>query len=168
MPPVIGGEIKWTEVPQMVLRVKDFFRDDTEISSEGEVVAASNDRPYGYLLVEPPALNQALAVLPIIHRDDFLLADSVFSDPDVYAHVESGERELLVTYAPKEMNEQGYSLSPHHVLHYALTPKGTLEKYYSDSQIGYLRMAKPEPNLIFGPFKYEDEIRVNMNLAPGV
>jgi hypothetical protein len=41
MPPVIGSEIGWAEVPQMVLRVKDFFRDDTEISSEGEVIATS-------------------------------------------------------------------------------------------------------------------------------
>ncbi len=114
--------------------------------------------PYGYLLVESPILNQPIR-LPIIHRDDFLLAASVF-DESALADLVTTE-DLLVTYAPRKVLRGGLSGDPSHVLHYAMTPGGTLDSYYAkDSDI---HMSKPNPALIFGPFVYDGEIRVQMN-----
>ena len=67
---------------------------------------------------------------------------------------------------PRKMNRDGFSTSPHHVLHYALVPEGTLERYYSDDEIGNRRMSKPEPHLIFGPLRYDGTISVMTNNDP--
>ena len=161
----VGTHCEWIDVVQMVFRVVDFDRNETTIDLDAgaeSVKAKSMTEPYGYLLVESPTLNQP-ARLPIIHRDDFYLASTIFADP-MFNLPESSE--LLVTYAPKKMNKTGLSTSPHHVLHYALVPKGTLERYYSDDEIGARRMSSPEPHLIFGSFEYDGMISVVTNNDP--
>lgn len=65
---------------KQVFRVLEFDRAGTTIDDRGNVKAVDSFRPYGYLLVETPILNNR-AKLPIIHRDDFLLASSVFDEP---------------------------------------------------------------------------------------
>ena len=100
--------------------------------------------------------------IPIIHRDDFLLAASVFDEPKLADLVV--DEELLVTYAPKRLLPKGLSGSPHHVLHYVLTQHGTLDSYYSMDNDKH--MAKPEPQKLFGPFVYQGEIKVQVNLEP--
>ena len=161
----VGTHCEWIDVNQMVFRVVSFDRSDTTVDLNAgvqSVEARSETGAYGYLLVESPTLNQP-ARLPIIHRDDFYLASSVFDDP-TFSFPEGTE--LLVTYAPKKMDKRGFSTSPHHVLHYALVPKGTLERYYSHNEIGDRRMSTPEPHLIFGPFKYDGMISVITNTEP--
>jgi len=100
--------------------------------------------------------------IPIIHRDDFLLAVSVFDEPKLATMVV--DEELLVTYAPKHLLPKGLSGSPHHVLHYAITPCGTLDSYYSKNNDMY--MAKPDPQKLFGQFVYQGEIKVQINPEP--
>ena len=110
------------------------------------------------MLAQSPILNNKVRI-PIIHRDDFLLAASVFDDPKLANLVES--EELLVTYSPKHLGPKGISGSPHHVLHYALVPSGTLDSYYSANNDAHF--AKPEPQKLFGPFVYQGEIKVQIN-----
>jgi len=174
MTPEVGKEIQWQAVVQMVFRVVEFDPSDTLITDDAQVKASSMSKPYGYLIVEAPTLNQAIR-LPIVHRDDFMLATRAANylsvgqiDPNLERQIESSSTdELLVIYAPKH-EKNGYSASPHHVLHYAITPSGTLDKYYSDTPAGNRRMSVPEPQLIFNPFTYEGEIRVQMNPEPKV
>lgn len=161
--PEIGNGITWDSVLSMAFRVTDFDKNDTHITDRGEVKAASPHQPYGYLLVESPMLNQAVA-LPIVHRDDFMLASSVLDDPDVMETNESLGRELLVTYQPEETTKDGRSTTSAHCLHYALVPRGILESYYSDDK----RMSRPQPELLFGRFVYSGAISVFMNTAPRV
>ena len=152
----------------MTFRVLEFDRNDTVSDlNKGprSVRTRSKTEPYGYLLVSSPTLNQPVR-LPIIHNNDFWLASSVFDDPAVLHWVNDPETELLVTYAPEHMSKDGRSASPHHVLHYAITPRGSLERYYSDDKTGDNRMSRPEPDLLFGPFIYEGEIKVRMNPDP--
>jgi hypothetical protein len=158
--PEIGKEMSWDSVLSMAFKVTDFDRNNTQVTDAGEVRAASEHEPYGYLLVGSPTLNQAVT-LPIIHRDDFLLVSSVLDDPDVMEANESLGRELLVTYQPEKVTKDGHSATPAHCLHYALVPNGTLENYYSDDK----RMARPEPELLFGRFIYNGAISVFMNTA---
>ena len=159
--PVIGQDIKWTDIVRQVFRVLEFDRADTTVLADGSVKAATLTEPYGYLLVESPILNQKVR-LPIIHRDDFLLAASVFDEPKL-AHLVIDE-ELLVTYAPKHLLPNGLSGSPHHVLHYVITPRGTLDSYYSINND--IHMANPAPEKLFKRFAWEGEIRVEVNPAP--
>lgn len=129
MVPTIGNEIRWLDIIEMAFRVLEFDRNDTTLDLDKgpeKVKAKSEIEPYGFLLVKSPTLNQPVR-LPIIHNNDFWLAGSVFDDPDVYRFIENGERELLVTYAPKKINKHGFAISPHHVLHYVIVPSGTLE-----------------------------------------
>ena len=100
--------------------------------------------------------------LPIIHRDDFLLAASVFDEPKLAGLVV--DEEFLVTYAPKHLLPKGLSGSPHHVLHYVITPRGTLDSYYSMNND--MHMAKPDPQKLFGPFVYQGWIKVQINSEP--
>lgn len=155
--PTIGEEISWNDVYLQVFRVLEFDRAGTTTGPDGSVNSNSMFTPYGYLLVMSPIFNQSVR-LPIVHRDDFLLADSVFADPTLAAAVES--EELLVTYAPRKLLSDGRSGDPAHVLHYLLTGFGTLEDYYSQNNDSH--MAKPNPSLLFGKFDYEGEIRVNV------
>jgi hypothetical protein len=94
--------------------------------------------------------------LPITHRDDFLLAASVF-DHEEFVDVISQE-EMLVTYAPEKHDKRGYSLTPAHNLHYAIVPRGTLDRYYEAE--GGAHTADPNPELLFGKFVYQGEIKV--------
>jgi hypothetical protein len=158
--PRVGEHIRWIDIPQMVFRVVDFDRCGTTVDLDAgsqSIEAGSQTGAYGYLVVESPTLNQPVQ-LPIIHRDDFYLASTIFDDPSFSLPEDA---ELLVTYAPKRMDKRGFSTSPHHVLHYALVPRFTLERYYSDDEIGTRRMSRPEPHLIFGSFKYDGMIGVS-------
>ncbi len=155
--PVIGRDISLADIVNQVFRVLEFERCGTTIDNN-KVKALSSVEPYGYLLVESPILNQKVR-LPIIHKDDFILAASVFDLPNPAEHIV--DNELLVTYAPKHLLDKGLSGSPHHVLHYVIAPHGTLDSYYSTNNS--IHMAKPEPAKIFGQFVYMGEIKVQIN-----
>jgi len=159
--PEIGKEISWADIVNHAFRVLEFDRNNTTVDQNNQVKAKSSVQPYGYLLAESPILNNK-AQIPIIHRDDFLLAASVFDEPKLAAMVV--DEELLVTYAPKHLLPKGLSSSPHHVLHYAITPRGTLDSYYSKDNDMY--MAKPDPQKLFGQFVYRGEIKVHINPKP--
>jgi len=159
--PEIGKEISWADIVNHAFRVFEFDRNGTTVNENNQIKAKSSFQPYGYLLAESPILNNRVR-LPIIHRDDFLLAASVFDDPKLAAMVV--DEELLVTYAPKHLLPKGLSGSPHHVLHYAITQHGTLDSYYSMNND--MHMAKPEPEKLFGQFVYEGEIKVQLNSEP--
>src|SRR3990167_11532375 len=161
--PEIGKEISWADIINHVFRVFEFDKNGTTINESNQVKAKSSFQPYGYLLAESPILNNRVK-MPIIHRDDFLLAASVFDDPKLSNLVEI--EELLVVYAPKHLGPKGISGSPHHVLHYALVPSGTLDSYYSANNDAHF--AKPEPQKLFGPFVYQGEIKVQMNSEPTI
>ena len=156
--PEIGKEISWADIVNHAFRVLEFDRNNTTIDQNNQVKAKSSFQPYGYLLAESPILNNKVRI-PIIHRDDFLLAASVFDEPKLAAMVV--DEELLVTYSPKHLLPKGLSGSPHHVLHYAITPHKTLDTYYSMNND--MHMAKPEPQKLFGPFVYQGEIKVQIN-----
>lgn len=158
--PEIGKDIQWNDVLSMAFQVKDFDRNGTTVDLDRgaeSVKAKSRFQPYGYLIVESPTLNQPVR-LPIVHNNDFWLAASVFDDPNVFEHIASNQRELLVTYQPKKTLRDGRNGSMHHCLHFALVPVGTLEKYYADNS----RMARPKPELIFGKFVYDGLISVGL------
>ena len=157
----IGREISWADIVNHTFRALELDRSDTTIEKNNQVKAKSSFKPYGYLLVESPILNNRVR-LPIIHRDDFLLAASVFDEPKLAALVV--DEELLVTYAPKHLLPKGLSGSTRHVLHYVITPRGTLDSYYSKNNDMY--MAKPDPQKLFGSFVYEGEIKVQINSEP--
>jgi len=159
--PEIGRDIAWIDIVHQVFRVLEFDRAGTTIGPNDTVKAASGFMPYGYLLVESPIMNQPLK-LPIVHRDDFILAASVFDDPEIAKVVE--DEELLVTYAPKRMLPDGRMASPAHSLHYVMVPRGTLARYYDfDNDV---HMANPAPEKIFGPFVWDGEIKVQANPHP--
>ena len=154
--PVIGKQISWVEIVRQVFKVREFDRSDTTVDANDCVKAGSSDAPYGFMLVESPILNQAVW-LPIIHRDDFLLATTVFDEPSLVDAL-AGELELLATYAPERVLPGGLSGSPLHVLHYILVPAGTLEKYYSFDADRH--MHSPAPEKLFGQFVYHGAIGV--------
>ena len=155
--PEIGQEISWADIVNHVFRVLEFDRNNTIIDQNNQVKAKSLFNPYGYLLVESPILSQKVR-LPIIHRDDFLLAASVFDESKPTGFLV--DEELLVTYSPKHLLPKGLSGSPHHVLHYAITPHGTIDSYYSMNNDKH--MAIPDPQKIFCSFIYQGEIKVQI------
>lgn len=157
----IGKEISWADIVNHIFKVLDFDRNGTTIDENNQVKAKSRFQPYGYLLAESPILNNRVR-LPIIHRDDFLLAASVFDEPKLATLVK--DEELLVVYSPKHLGPKGLSGSPHHVLHYAIVPSGTLDSYYSANNDAHF--AKPEPEKLVGPFVYQGEIKVQINAEP--
>jgi len=159
--PEIGKEISWADIVNHTFRVLDFDRNGTIIDENNQVKAKSRIQPYGYLIAESPILNNRVR-LPIIHRDDFLLAASVFDEPKLASMVK--DEGLLVVYSPKHLGPKGLSGSPHHVLHYAITPRGTLDSYYSKNNDMY--MARPEPQKLVGQFVYQGEIKVHINPEP--
>ena len=162
--PEIGRDISWADIVRQVFRVIEFDRADTTIDKSGTVHASTHFKPYGYLLVESPIINQRVS-LPIIHRNDFLLAASVFDEPKLlYSVTEAEEAELLVTYAPKRLLPGGLNGGFTHVLHYVITPRGTLDRYYAVNDD--MHMANPAPEKLFGPFVYKGEIRVHVNPEP--
>lgn len=161
--PEIGKEISWLAIVNHIFRVLEFERNGTMIDDNNQVKARSSFTPYGYLLAESPILNNRVR-LPIIHRDDFLLAASVFDEPKLADLIVS--EELLVTYSPKQLLPKGLSGSPRHVLHYVIVPSGTLDSYYSINND--MHMAKPQPQKLFGQFVYDGEIRVQINSEPKI
>ncbi len=163
MTPEIGREIQWTDIIRQVFRVLEFDRAGTTIGPGDTVKAASAVLPYGYLLVESPILNQPVR-LPIVHRDDFLLAASVFDEPRLAEAVKE-EDELLVSYIPKHKLPRGLA-GTSHALHYVITPRGTLDRYYEVG--GDVHMAKPAPEKLFGSFVWHGEIRVQVNTHPKI
>lgn len=164
--PLIGEEISWADIVNQVFRVLEFDRSDTTIDQNNQVKARKSllgvtFKPYGYLLVESPILN-VKARLPIIHRDDFMLAASVFDVPKVEDFIASNE--LLVTYSPERLLPKGLTGSLSHVLHYVITPRGTLDSYYSMNND--IHMVKPDPKKLFGSFVYQGTIKVQINSEP--
>ncbi len=162
--PVVGQQLSWADIVRQVFRVCEFDRAGTTVGPNDRVKAAGAMDPYGYLLVESPILNQR-ASLPIIHRDDFRLATTVYDEPRVVEALAT-EAELLVTYAPKRVLPKGLSGSASHVLHYVLVPRGTLDRYYSMD--GDRHMASPAPEKLFGEFVYDGDIRVQVSTNPAL
>ncbi len=159
--PKIGTDIPWTDILRHLFRVLEFDRVGTTIGPKNQLQALSDFAPYGYLLVESPILSQPVR-LPIVHRDDFWLAASVFDEPKLVDLV--NEEELLVTYAPKKVLSGGLAGDTSHVLHYVITPRGTLDRYYASEEDDHL--AAPAPERLPGPFVYEGEIKVQLNFEP--
>jgi hypothetical protein len=156
----IGRDISWADIVRQVFRVLDFDRAGTVIGPGDTVEALSSSMPYGYLLVESPILDQP-GRLPIVHRDDFLLAASVFDEPQLREAVEA--RELLVTYVPKHKLPQG-AIGVSHGLHYVITLRGTLEGYYAHGDGIYV--SRPAPERIFGTLVWDGLIRVQISSHP--
>jgi len=163
MTPEIGRDIEWTDIVRHVFRVLEFDRGGTIIGPGDTVKASSLFKPYGYLLAESPILNQPVR-LPIVHRDDFLLTARVFDSPELLEAVKGAETELLVTYVPKHKLPRGLA-GGLHPLHYVITPRGTLDRYY---EVGNdMHMGSPAPEKIFGAFVW-DEVRVQFNRHPEI
>ena len=99
--------------------------------------------------------------MPIVHRDDFLLAASVYEEPPLLA--DTGEEELLVTYVPEHELPGGLA-GISHALHYVITPRGTLERYYDVGNA--MHMASPAPEKLFAPFVWHGENSVRINHYP--
>jgi hypothetical protein len=157
--PEIGSDILWIDIVSQVFRVLEFDRAGTTIGAGDTVKAKSRFKPYGYLLVESPIFKQP-ARLPIVHRDDFGLAATVFDEPHLADLVT--DEELLVTYVPKQHLPTGHALGPSHVLHYVLVPRGTLNEYYK-------RDTPTSPSAIkqlFVELVYEGETKVHVNSEP--
>jgi hypothetical protein len=160
MIPVVGQDIKWTDIVRQVFRVLEFDRADTAVLADGTVKAATRTEPYGYLLVESPILN-VKARLPITHSADFALATRVYDDPRLAEVIE--ETEFLVTYFPKHKLPMGLA-GITHALHYVIVPRGTLERYYEFNNDDH--MANPAPEKLFKEFVWHGEIRVQVNSDP--
>lgn len=160
--PEVGKLIGWDQIIRHVFRVLSFDRHGTVVTPGDQVQAVSPAEPYGYLRAESPILNQPLS-LPIVHRDDFVLATTVYDDVSLAAAV-GADYELLVTYAPRRVASGGLNGTPDHCLHYVIAPRGTLEKYYSFRDD--LHMGKPAPEKLFGEFVYQGRIAVGRNLNP--
>jgi hypothetical protein len=158
--PVVGQDIKWTDIVRQVFRVLEFDRAGTIVLADGTVKAATPDKPYGYLLVESPILN-VKARLPITHSADFALAASAYDVPQLAEMV--AQEELLVTYFPKQKLPMGLA-GITHALHYVVVPRGTLERYYEFNNDEH--MANPAPEKLFNEFAWDGEIRVGVNPAP--
>jgi hypothetical protein len=160
-PPKIGTDIPWADILRHLFRVLEFDRAGTTIGPKNQLQALADFTPYGYLLVESPILSQTVR-LPIVHRDDFWLAASVFDEPNLVDLI--NDEELLVTYAPKKVLARGLAGDTSHALHYVITPRGTLDRYYASEADDH--MAKPVPERLLGAFVYEGEIKVQLNFEP--
>ena len=158
--PEIGRDISWAEIVRHIFLVVDFDRSGTKIDQNNNVIAKSIIKPYGYLIVGSPILKQT-AKLPIVHKDDFLLAASLFDDPKLSKEIQ--ELELLVTYIPKHIRPDGLA-GVWHSLHFVITNPGTLENFYKNES----EVTKPTPEKIFNNISWEGEIRVGLNPKPSI
>jgi uncharacterized protein YozE (UPF0346 family) len=156
---VIGKDIKWADVIGKVFKIAHFDKASSIIDATGEVKMKNKLGPYGYLHVGAPDYKK-LVLLPIIHRDDFLLASSVFDDAKLSKQIK--EFDLLVTYVPKEALPNGFA-GVFHALHYVITPHETIDYYY---KIEALRRIKSNPEKLFIKFIWEGETRVETNMEP--
>lgn len=139
-----------------VFRVESFDHNGTKVIGE-KVKAKSLFKPYGYLIVKSPDLDMPTR-LPIIHRDDFLLAMNSFEDPTFLQLKNEGIAELLVTYSPLNIDSRGFSLSPYHCLHYAICPSGTIDRYYQSAQ-------SKKIDSIFGDFVYDGILKTRNHFS---
>ena len=158
----VSRDCEWTDIIGQVFRVLEFDRAGTTIRSGNKLKTKGFFKPYGYLLVESPILNQPVR-LPIVHRDDFLLAASVFDEPEWVEKVK--DNELLVTYVPKRMLPRGV-VGTSHGLHYVITPPGTLELYYEFKD--GLHVRNPAPEKLFGTLVWDGLLRVKVNPEPKI
>jgi hypothetical protein len=160
----IGRDCEFLVVIGQVFRVIEFDRAGTVIRGD-KVKAKSLFKPYGYLKVESPILNVGVtARMPILHRDDFLLAASVYDEPKVLELLKEGE--LLVTYIPKKIKGKGLNATNRHTLHYVIAPAGTLEKYYEVEDD--IHMRKPAPEKLFENITWDGYLRVRVNPEPDI
>lgn len=153
----IGRDIKWKNIYKHVFKIISFDRNGTAINSNGKVIKKGILKPYGFLVVECPILNNQTR-LPIIHRDDFLLVSSIYDDP-VWSN-RLIDLDFLVTYFPKSILSNGHTSSGLHVLHYLLTNKNKLKFFYENYPANF---SSPKPELIFNEIKWEGEIGVQTN-----
>jgi hypothetical protein len=167
MMPFIGRDIMWQDIIRQVFRIIDFDRSDTVVEPGDKVKASSLFKPYGYLIVSSPIITEIFASLPIIHRDDFVLATTIYDEsPGWVETIENNEAEFLVTYAPKRIGPLGFNAGTSHCLHYALTPPGTLSKYYQFRN--GIHRTNPEVERIFGKLVWKGEIRVKVIASPSL
>ena len=145
---VIGQHIIWENIVGKVFRIMQFERAGSVIDANGNIQVKRKLRPYGYLHVVSPDYKEPV-LLPIIHKDDFLL----FLLKDV---------ELLVTYVPKEKLPNAFA-GGYHALHYVITPPDTIDYYY---KIQALRKVKASPEKLFIKFIWEGETRIQVNKEP--
>lgn len=154
---LVGKSFTWKESINLIFRIINFDRNGTIINSVGTVKAKSIFKPYGFLIVENPAFSKVIK-LPILHKDDFLLADSIFGDPNFYG-IEN-TKDFLVTFRPQN-DSSNQLIGVNHGLHYAITPYGTLKKYFekfgNDKNLSIL-------DTIFLDFSWNNELRVQINL----
>ncbi len=147
--PEIGKHLHWLKIVNHALRVLDLDRSGTTVDEDGQVKAKLPSRPYGYLIVESPILDSHVR-LPIIHCDDFRLADMLVDK--IRAEGDQRGVELLVCYSPEILMPNGFSGSPWHCLHFVAKPEGALDEYYSMN--GGVHLESPEPQTVFDPFVY--------------
>jgi hypothetical protein len=158
--PEIGRDISWAENVRHIFLVVDFDRSGTKIDQNNKVIAKSSFKPYGYLIVTSPIFKQN-TILPIVHKDDFLLATSVFDEPKLSKEIQ--ELELLITYIPKHIRPDGLA-GIWHSLHFVISNIGSLENFYKNES----EITKPTPEKIFKNISWEGEISVEINLNPDV
>jgi hypothetical protein len=162
---LIGRDIMWENIIRQVFSVIEFDSAGTVVEPGDKVKTSGFLKPYGYLIVISPILEE-IAYLPITHKNDFVLATTVFDEsPKWVQAIQDNEAELLVTYVPKRKLPLGFG-GISHCLHYALTPPGTLSKYY---EIGNgIHKTNPEVEKIFGELVWKGEIRVQVNANPSL
>jgi hypothetical protein len=155
----IGKSISWRDSIGIIFKIIDFDKNGTTIDKSGNLKTKNSFSPYGYLIVNNPTFSGNFK-LPIIHKDDFLLASSIFDEPSLNETVKT--KDFLVTYRPKEIMPSGLA-GILHALHFVITPINTLSDLYyiytdnlSDHQI----------ESIFINFKWEGEIKVHVNPKP--
>jgi len=159
--PEIGVHISWSDILNHVFKVHDLDQNGTTVDEQGNVMALSPVEPYGYLLVESPILDN-MVYLPINHSADFLLAVDLLGEDSKGKWF--GENELLVVYSPKRVLPGGLAAGMWHVLHFAQTPHGTLNSYYSWERD--IHMALPQPEKIFGKFRHVGFPQLYINDRP--
>lgn len=165
-PFVVGGDLPWKEAVGLVWRVTDFDMNGTTVDQSGGVHARSVSEPYGILSIEGHwspwdllgARRSDRGWLPVTHRTDFLLALSVFGEPQFASALDEGEAELLVTYVPKRSWLGGFAGATH-ALHYVLAPPGTHATYCHAA-------ARPPLERLFGPLRYDGEVAVAVLREP--
>lgn len=156
---LVGKDIKWKEIEREVCRINDFDRNDTTIDNNGQAIAKSNFRPYGFLVTDWPVIERKVKI-PIVHRDDFLLAASIFDNSEFLNQIKGCD--ILVTYYPLDTKADKRSAFLHK-LHFVVTPPNTLEKYYEIRSKSFLGL---DPEILFGDFIWIGELNVKINSNP--
>jgi len=155
----IGKTISWKDSIGIVFKISEFDASGTLIDLNGNVKSKNLSKPYGFLVVENPNLKGSFR-LPIIHRDDFLLASSIFYEANQVKIIKT--KDFLVTYRPKIINPNGLA-GIHHSLHYVIAPLNTLNTFYNkfdSDKIG------SNIESLFIKFVWEGEIGVQINQNP--